>query len=234
MAGVDVDLIVFTGDYMSTHRVPPATTPELKRIAESMACTHGVWGVWGNHDLDALRAASDELPIRWLNDEAVVLGDLPVVLAGMDVDTDWRMDCITAAEAMYDAKRDAARNLPAGRAAGASTDESRPFCLLLAHIPVVLPTAADLGVDLMLSGHTHGGQIRLPGKRALINSTDLPAALTSGVIRHRDTVSLTSRGLGEVGLPFRICCPPHLPIYTLERGPLPGEYTDELINVEPW
>ena len=95
-------------------------------------------------------------------------------------------------------------------------------------------TSADLGVHLMFSGHTHGGQCRLPGGRALMNCSSLPLHLTCGMLRHQDTVCIVSRGLGETRLRLRLFCPPHVPVVTLRRGPLPGRHTNAIENVRRW
>ena len=105
---------------------------------------------------------------------------------------------------------------------------------MLSHFPHYLPVAADLGIDILISGHTHGGQCRLPGGLALVNSSDLPLRLTSGILRHRNTVAVVSRGLREARLPLRLFCPPHLPIYTLRRGTPPGRYTNLVQIIERW
>jgi len=105
---------------------------------------------------------------------------------------------------------------------------------MLSHHPDALPTAADLGVDLMLAGHTHGGQCRLPTGRALANASRFPLAMTSGLLRHRDTLALVSRGLGETHLPMRVCCPRHVPLYTLRRRTTPGRSTPEITSVWQW
>jgi predicted MPP superfamily phosphohydrolase len=106
--------------------------------------------------------------------------------------------------------------------------------MVLSHLPMTLPVLADLGVDVMLCGHTHGGQIRpLPGC-VIYNSTDWPLHLTSGLLRHQNTLCATSRGLGEAGLPLRVFCPPQLPLFTLRRGPLPGRHTLGIDNLQAW
>lgn len=110
----------------------------------------------------------------------------------------------------------------------------RPLRLLLSHYPTMLPVASELNIDIMFSGHTHGGQWRLPRRLALYTSCDLPSHLCAGVLRHRDTLAVISRGLGETFVPLRILCPPHLPIFHLTRGPLPGTHTPHLENVKPW
>lgn len=106
--------------------------------------------------------------------------------------------------------------------------------IALAHYPTVLPIAADLGFDLLVSGHSHGGQIRLPFAKALINSMDWPLRLTSGILRHRQTLCVISRGLGENGLPLRMFCPPHIPLISFKRGPTPGMPTDDVQMLQPW
>ena len=110
--------------------------------------------------------------------------------------------------------------------------------LMLAHYPSWLPTAADMNVDLLFAGHTHGGQIRLPNGLTFNNACDLPRHLSSGILRHRDTLIAISRGLGEVGIPainkWRLFCPPHVPIYTLRKGSTLGVPTQGLMRVVRW
>src|SRR5690606_9713096 len=111
----------------------------------------------------------------------------------------------------------------------------QPLRLLLAHHPSVFPTAADLKVDIQFSGHTHGGQIRVPFKGALLNACDLPLSMSAGLLRHRDTLVCISRGLGEVGFPrHRLFCRPHAPVYTVRRGSMPGRYTEHLELLRSW
>ncbi|MCA1563966.1 MAG: metallophosphoesterase, partial [Acidobacteria bacterium] len=85
---------------------------------------------------------------------------------------------------------------------------------LLAHNPRRLLEAAPLNVPLMLSGHTHGGQIVLPGIGA-IAARGFP--VIAGTARRDNTTIFVSRGVGTVYIPVRLNCPPEVAILTLER-----------------
>ncbi len=228
LGAMEVDLVLMTGDYMSTPGDEPAAEAVMRRLCTALKPRHGIFGVYGNHDTPDLRHRLADLPVRWLHNQTHRLTDLPVEITGMETLRHVHPDSL----AMLHHQRQTKADHPQGDARDAS--QSRPLKLMLCHHPTYLPAAADLGMDVMLSGHTHGGQCRLPGKRALLNSTDLPMHLTSGVLRHRDTLGLVSRGLGEVHLPLRLFCPPHVPVYTFEHGPLMGDASYHIHNTQPW
>ncbi|MAE64373.1 MAG: hypothetical protein CMJ18_08875 [Phycisphaeraceae bacterium] len=220
MRQIRVDLVLMTGDYITTAGQEPVGARVMTQLIESLQPRLGTYGVFGNHDTWELRQLLDDLTIRWLDNEALMVDGLPLKITGFEADPHAQPDSVAA---LFDAP-------------GAGTPESGacPVHLLLCHYPFYLPVAADLGVDVMFTGHTHGGQCRLPGGRALVNSTDLPLRLTSGILRHRDTIAVVSRGLGEVRIPLRLFCPPHVLIYTLRSGPMHGRYCDDITNVQPW
>ena len=91
---------------------------------------------------------------------------------------------------------------------------SRPL-LVIAHDPRRLRQASELGASLVLSGHTHGGQIVPPLIGAVATRK---YAVTSGLLRQGRTTLYVSRGLGTVYLPIRINCPPEVNVLTLVRG----------------
>lgn len=99
----------------------------------------------------------------------------------------------------------------------------RDFTILLAHHPDQAERArrASDDVDLVLSGHTHGGQVRLPGIGAIISSSDHPELYEAGVRRRPWTQVYTSRGIGTVHLPIRFLTPPEVSILTLTGEPRP-------------
>jgi len=224
LGSVRVDLLVLSGDQMDAPGDEPRTLAVLAELCERARPRLGTFGVHGNHDGAEFRRAAEQLPVRWLSDRAQRLDDLPIQIAGMDVDENCNLDALALA----------AQDGAGGAEAGGDS-EGRALRLLLCHLPTALPMASDLGYDLMLSGHTHGGQVRaLPGV-PVYNSMDWPLRLTSGLLRHRDTLCCVSRGLGEARpLRFRVFCPAHVPIYTLRRGSMPGRRTDGIENVRPW
>jgi predicted MPP superfamily phosphohydrolase len=101
------------------------------------------------------------------------------------------------------------------------------FGLAVMHSPDSAPEAAALGYELMLAGHTHGGQVRLPGVGALVTNCSMPRRLVSGLIRMGPSVLHTSPGLGTSRFaPFRFSCRPEATILELRpRDAAHGEHS---------
>ena len=94
------------------------------------------------------------------------------------------------------------------------------FGIAVMHSPDSAPETAALGYPLMVAGHTHGGQVRLPLFGALVTNCSMPRRLVSGLIRMGGTVLHTSPGLGTSKFaPFRFCCRPEATILELHRAP---------------
>ncbi len=223
LSGLRLDLVLFTGDYAMRYRCEDTAFSALKQLTDNLRPAIGCFGVFGNHDPAALRQMARELPVRWLANESVKLDNAPLEIFGID----------NAREPVHDVLS-LLMNRPDDDNAEPSTSKPRPLRLCLCHYPDLLMTAADLGCDLMFSGHTHGGQCRLPTGRALVNCSALPLRHTSGILRHRRMLVGISRGCGSGPMPPRVFCPPHVPIYTLHRGPMSGKDTDGMDNIQPW
>jgi uncharacterized protein len=87
--------------------------------------------------------------------------------------------------------------------------------ILMVHEPDVLPQVARYNVDLMLSGHTHGGQVRFPFVPAMM-LPNYGRHYVEGLFRHGPTQLYVNRGIGTVGVPMRFNCPPEITEITLE------------------
>ncbi len=219
LSSMRLDLVFYTGDYMMRGDDGELAAEGLAEIAKAIRPRLGQFGVFGNHDSLAFSKRVSDIGIHWLGTGVHSLPDAPIQLIGIDQIGPDSGD---------------------GAAILLNGDKLEPgkLRLMLAHYPSWLPTAADMNVDLLFAGHTHGGQIRLPNGHTFNNACDLPRDLSSGILRHRNTLIAISRGLGEVGVPFinkfRLFSPPHAPIYTLRKGSTLGVPTQGLMRVVRW
>jgi uncharacterized protein len=227
---LEADLFLFTGDYMCDPGDETAAMEVMHSICDHLNPRLDTFGVFGNHDSYDLRERAESLPVHWLTNQAVTLPDVSVELLGFENDRYTHPDAVALLVSMSNQQSESSTS----QADKHNSTPAHPLRILLSHYPTMLPTASDLGVDLMFSGHTHGGQWRLPGRRALYTSCDLPSDMAAGVLRHRKTLGIVSRGLGETWIPIRFFCPPQLPVITLSTGEMRGDATDHLSNTLPW
>lgn len=187
------DLVVLGGDYV-THRDRRYVAGGAEALGQLKA-PHGVFGILGNHDDDVdVPRALRRRGVTMLQDARtrISLRGETLDLIGVRYWTRGVSEIRRAAQ---------------GRSG---------FSVLLAHDPRRLTEASSLGIPLVLSGHTHGGQIVLP----LIGA---PAArkfpVTEGTLVSGSTTLFVSRGVGTSGLPCRINCPPEVALLTLRATP---------------
>ncbi len=183
------DLVVLGGDYV-TYGDPAFVGPVAEALSP-LSAPHGVFGILGNHDSDPYTAnALSSKHVQILRDARTTLtiqGE-SLVLAGLRYWTRHLGDM-------------------AGVVRGATGT-----IVLLAHDPRRLTNAAILNVPLVLSGHTHGGQVVLPLAGA-IAARRFP--VVSGLGRSGNSTIFVSRGVGTVYVPMRINCPPEVALLTL-------------------
>ena len=188
------DLIVLGGDYVTWgDRNYVAPVGELLRPLQA---PHGVFAILGNHDDDRdMPAALVRNHFTVLKDQRtrVVINNEPLDIAGIRF---WTR-----------------RANEIARILGPSAEN----VLLLAHNPRRLAEAAALNVPAVLSGHTHGGQVVIPGVGPLAGR-DFP--VIAGLGTRENTSMFVSRGVGTVYVPVRLNCPPEVAIVTLRRKSL--------------
>ncbi|HYN23541.1 MAG TPA: hypothetical protein VES69_00700, partial [Pyrinomonadaceae bacterium] len=162
----------------------------------------GVWAVLGNHDhytdRELTTRALERNHIAVLNNANTTLRRGPDVLQLSGID-DWSWAGTNWPRALY------------------GLDQKRPT-VLLSHQPRVLDFAESEKVGLILSGHTHGGQIDLPliGPPARFATAELKYA--QGLFRRGDTQLYVSRGTGVIGLPLRLGVRPEIAVLRLRRA----------------
>ncbi len=188
------DIIALTGDYISHEREYVQPCAEM---LGRLRARKGVYAVLGNHDnwVDAelITDLFQLAGIRVLNNEGMRFEDKGASfwLAGVN-------DTMVGLE-----------DLPLALA-GSSEDELK---LLLAHNPIILRRAARAGVDLVLAGHTHGGQVTWRSERSA--SGRVRRRILRGLGRRGNTQIYVTRGLGTVVLPVRYGCPPEVSLLQL-------------------
>jgi len=202
------DLIVLTGDYLNLSYADDDTAiAHARQWLSRLRAPLGVYAVLGTPEVD-LRHRADELfagtGVRLLRNEQVQVeaGSQAITLVGVTCERDLSVD-----RAGLDA---ALRGVPDGG-----------FTILLYHIPDLMPEAVARGIDLYLTGHTHGGQWRLPGYGAVITSSAYGKRYEMGHYVEGRTHLYVSRGLGLEGLAApraRFLCPPEVVLLTLGRA----------------
>lgn len=191
---LQADIVALTGDYISKERSYAAPCAEMMG---KLRARFGVFAVLGNHDhwvdaslmTDLFRAEG----ITVLINEGMRFEQRggSFWLAGVD-------DTMVGLE-----------DLPLALAGSSETEMK----LLLAHNPIILRRAAHAGVDLVLSGHTHGGQVTWRSEKGA--SGRPRRRLLKGLARQAATQIYVSRGLGTVVLPIRYGCPPEVSLLEL-------------------
>lgn len=192
---VDYDLCVITGDFRAN--TFGDWLPAIDAMRRVRVHLHGdVYGILGNHDTIRMVPALEAMDVRMLlNEQAVITrGSNSIYLAGIDDPHYYRADNLEKA----------AEQLPVD---GVS--------ILLAHSPEIYRHAAHADFDLMLCGHTHGGQICLPGEVPVMCNARCPRDLCRGAWEYGGMQGYTSTGSGACIVDVRLNCPPEITLHHL-------------------
>jgi predicted MPP superfamily phosphohydrolase len=185
------DLLVLGGDYVTWGE--RAYVGPVAELLKPLSAAEGVFAILGNHDDDRdMPAALARYGFTVLKDQRtrIIVRGEPLEIAGIRFWTRKAADI------------------------GRVLRKAQGPTLLLAHDPRRLTEAALLDVPAVLAGHTHGGQVVLPGLGAIARR-DFP--VVSGLGQRGNTSMFVSRGIGTVYVPVRINCPPEVAIVTLRR-----------------
>jgi len=196
---VDHDLCVLTGDYKRGFTGPfHHVMPALGDLASRICPAYGIHAVLGNHDTADMAEAMEELGIRVLVNES------------HSIEKDGAEIHLTGTDDVHYFYTDDAR--------AALAQAPRGFNIALVHSPELAHVAAENGFQLYLTGHTHGGQVCLPGSRPVVTHLVRHRAYASGLWRHHDMVGYTSTGLGVSALPVRFNSVGEIALIVLRRA----------------
>lgn len=201
---VNPDLIVITGDLIEDRR---SKEEEALSLINKLMMIAPVYFVPGNHELRykgyrnfEIRLRNSGVQVIRNNMEKVYLGDDFIYILGIDSPD------VNTNEFTSNALNNISKKI-----------ETDNFTLLLAHKPELISVYKDYKINLALSGHAHGGQIRIPLVGGLYSpGQGIFPKLTSGIIGDGDYKMIISRGLGPSIFPFRIFNRPELIIVKLK------------------
>ncbi len=198
LPGLQYDVCVLTGDFRGPSYGPYDAA--LRGMAELRASIRGqVYGVLGNHDTIRMVPGLEAMGVRMLLNECETISreGQQICLAGIDDAHFFRADNFDKATS----------GIP-----------SNAFAILLSHTPEIYRQAAHAGFALALCGHTHGGQICLPGGTPITLDSVLPRRLGAGAWTYNRMAGYTSVGLGSSIVTARLNCPPEITLHHLRCG----------------
>ncbi|MFN2137912.1 MAG: metallophosphoesterase [Candidatus Promineifilaceae bacterium] len=195
IAHLEYDMGAITGDYRwRTNGTHDDALAELGKIIPYLK--QPTYAILGNHDFLEFVPPAEEMGLPFLLNETVrfTRDGEHIFVSGVDDPHFYETDNL----------QKAGDSIP-----------PKAVSILLAHSPEIYRQAAAAGYDLVLCGHTHAGQICLPGRRPLLNNANCPREMIYGPWRFYHTQGYTSSGTGSSGIPVRFFCPPEVTMHRL-------------------
>ncbi|HEY2934526.1 MAG TPA: metallophosphoesterase [Acidobacteriota bacterium] len=199
VARVNADIAAIAGDFMDMHATERETLDQLRILLPAFQRFQKIYAVKGNQDSTRLMLELEKLGIRVLRGERDILkrGNATLGIAGV------------SSPFSETALNRSLQQMHAGA-------KPLPDCqILLSHSPDVVLRESSRKADLILAGHTHGGQIRLPWIGPLLTRTRLGRRYASGSFTFGSTQLFITRGVGTTYVPLRLLCPPEIVMITL-------------------
>ena len=199
---LEFDLCVFTGDYRGAVKGRfEQIAPPLKEIVSAVNAKDGIFATLGNHDTYRMEGLFEELGVTILANETATIcrGNETISVTGLD---DPHYYCTD-------------------QAFEALAEPVNGFKIVLAHTPELYDVAAQHDYRLYLCGHTHGGQISLPGGIPVITHLNRGRRYNRGLWQYDDMKGYTNQGCGVVRLPIRFNTQSEIAVITLHNGTPP-------------
>jgi hypothetical protein len=198
LRSLDYDVCVITGDFRGETLGPfDECMEEMARLRPYLK--KAVYTVLGNHDTIRMVPRLEDMGVRVLINESVAIerGGERIYLAGIDDAHLYHLQNFEKATA----------EIPHGA-----------FSILLSHTPETYRQAAHADFAFFLAGHTHGGQLCLPGSIPMKLEAKMPRRLGKGAWKHHNMLGYTSVGVGSCIVPVRFNCPPEITLHQLKRS----------------
>ncbi len=192
---LEYDLCAITGDYRwRTSGADDEALSEMRKIMPHLQ--QPAYAVLGNHDFLEIVPPLEEMGLPFLLNETVALtrGGQHIYLSGVDDPHFYETENLQKVGDMM---------------------PPDAVSILLAHSPEIYRQAAAAGYDVVLCGHTHAGQVCLPGRVPLLNNANCPREMVYGPWKIHHTQGYTSAGTGSSGVPVRFFCPPEMTLHRL-------------------
>ncbi len=200
IGGLEYDLCILGGDYSfkMDRGYDTECAQKMEELARELVDRSSVYGVLGNHDRYQMAETLSAAGVRMLVNDSVAItkGDSRLHLVGIDDSHYFGANDLEAAQSLV---RDG---------------ECR---IVISHSPEPYRQIAEAGGNLQLSGHTHGGQVCLPGGIAIVTSTSVPYRIVKGLWSWDGMAGYTSRGIGASRVAVRFFCPPEVTVITLRN-----------------
>jgi predicted MPP superfamily phosphohydrolase len=201
------DLIVITGDYLNaSNRCDPEAIDQVRELLANLSAPGGVYAVLGTPCVDLPYIA----PLHFQENHIHLLRR---GLIDIDLGDDRRLTLL-GLDCTHDLEYDS--QLFSNLAELAPVDTTSVF---LYHSPELMPQVSQRNIDLYLCGHTHGGQLRVPGYGALFTSSVTGKRYEMGRYDEQETTLYVSRGIGLEGFSMprlRLFCPPEITMVTIQ------------------
>lgn len=199
VAELNADLIAFTGDWVEDKYDFRLGLVVAQRFARGLFAKFGTFSVLGNHDGDLIAPYLLDAGVKLMVGErrTILGGESAIEIIGLPGVA--RLDLSSTLIDSF----------------GARSPDA--FRLVLTHYPDHMRQLGPLNAHLVLSGHTHGGQICLPGAKPIITHDSLPKEQSSGLHRFGDTWMHASRGIGTTAWNIRLFCPAEITLICLTR-----------------